>query len=119
MTTYSYHPKFPVFTINRGLTKTLTPSSWETRHVITSDKRLCLKTLRHLHAAGLLGNGQTFEVVSQCDGTEDAQFHQEVECVAIEDGRIVDPIAMQDNGLPFPLFKCPIYVYHTVTKLVV
>lgn len=117
--TYTYHPKFPIFTINRGFTTTLSTNSWETRHVVTSDKRLDVKTLRHLHAAGLLGNGQTFEITSQCDGVEAPQFHQEVECVVVEDNRIVEAPAIREGGMPFPLFNCPIYVYHTLTKLVV
>lgn len=112
----------PHMTVSGGPSVQNGPCQSTSTYRVESHLRLTPEKLQHLFAAGVLGVGQEFRVLSQCDGKEEAAFLVEVPCVEIDrrtgkritpEGQVpINPYSGKSCGThsyPFFVYECSTY----------
>ena len=84
---HAYRDRTPTLTIKIVSSAKLGTCYYSTTYRVTSKAvRLSAEKLAQLSRAGVLGQGQEFRVLSQCDGQEVPNAYDKVACTVTEDG---------------------------------
>lgn len=116
--TFTWLHKRPKLVIERTgggqISNCYSGSTWK----ITSLYPLKKETILSLYHAGVVGFGQEFGILSQCDGKEKPAGHDTVECVEISrSGEVLPGPAINPySAEPYPDKQLPFYVYECWSK---
>lgn len=109
---FIYRSGRPRLAIEHTGNKTLGNCYEASYYRVTSLWRLKLEQLQALRAAGFIGSGQYFTIVSKCDGSEEPAGHDEAPCVVEVDGKVTDEPAINElSGVPYKPIQQPYFVY--------
>lgn len=120
MKTYTYDPIRPDLAIEIDGSAKLGNCYYSTTYRITSRFKLTRWQIEALAAAGFLGCGQEFRILSQCDGTEEAHGTDELQCVVYDNGKRTDEPPFNPysrDGSQYPPITKPYYVYRAERRV--